>query len=180
MGSSMNARDLPYGAREIAELRSAGQRPADLVLISFLGPLRESNPVIVAQPSRSYDWRFIVGLHVAVVVETDTPNVASIVKAIEAAAPASLSIWFADRQNGVNIALHGYRPHTKGGRRMGIMQRVAWAGLGTDKPASDCLVLIACQVKRRAIENAGRFDAALVEMAHAGFRSLFGEAWEAA
>jgi hypothetical protein len=126
----MNARDLPYGAREIAELRSTGQRPADLVLISFLGPLPESNPLIVAQPSRSYDWRFLVGLHVAVVVKTDTPNVAGIVKAIEAAKPATLSVWFADKQDGVNVALQGYRPRTKSGRRMGIMQRVAWAGTG--------------------------------------------------
>lgn len=176
----MNARDLPYGAREIADLRSTGQRPADLVLISFVGPLRESNPAIVAQPSRSYDWRFLASLSVAVVVETDTPNLAGIVKAIEAASPATLSVWFADKQDGVNIALQGYRPRTKSGRRMGIMQRVAWAGLGTDKPAGECLTLIARQAKHRVIENAGRFDAALVEMAHAGFRSLFGEAWEAA
>ena len=176
----MNACDLPYGAREIAELRSTGQRPADLVLISFLGPLRESNPVIVAQPSRSYDWRFLVGLHVAAVVETDTPNISGIVKAIEAGKPASLSVWFADKQDGVNVALYGYRPRTKSGRRMGIMQRVAWAGLGTDKPANECLVLIARQAKRRAVENADRFDAALVEMAHAGFRRIFGKTWEAA
>ncbi len=27
MGASMNARDFPYGAREIAELRSTGKRP---------------------------------------------------------------------------------------------------------------------------------------------------------
>lgn len=176
----MNARDLPYGAREIAELRSTGQRPADLVLISFLGPLRESNPVIVAQPSRSYDWRFLVGLSVAIVVKTDTPNLAGIVKTIEAGKPGSLSVWFADKQDGMNVSLNGYRPATKGGRRMGICQRVAWAGLGTDKPARECLTLISRQAKRRAMENAGRFDAALVEMAQAGFRHIFGKAWETA
>jgi hypothetical protein len=176
----MNARDLPYGAREIAELRSTGQRPADLVLISFIGPLRETNPVIIAQPSRSYDWCFMVGLSVAVVVKTDTPNVAAIVKAIEAAKPATLSVWFADKQDGVNVALQDYRPATKSGRRMGVVQRVAWAGLGTDRPASESLMLIARQAKRRAMENAGRFDSALVEMAHAGFRRIFGKAWEAA
>lgn len=175
----MNARDLPYGAREISELRSTGHRPADLVLISFVGPLSESNPVIVAQPSRSYDWRFLVGLHVAAVVKTDTPNVAAIVKAIDGANPATLSVWFADKQDGVNVAIDGYRPRTKSSRRMGIMQRVAWSGLGTDKPVSECLLLIASQTKRRAMENAGRFDAALVEMAHAGFRCIFGKAWEA-
>jgi hypothetical protein len=151
-----------------------------LVLISFLGPLRESNPVIVAQPSRSYDWRFLVGLHVAAVVKTDTPNVAGIVKAIEAAKPATLSVWFADKQDGVNVTIQGYRPRTKSGRRMGLMQRVAWAGMGSDKAPGECWLLIARQAKRQALENAGRFDAALVEMAHAGFRRIFGKTWEAA
>lgn len=176
----MNARDFPYGAREIAELRTTGKRPADLVLVSLIGPLRESNPVIVAKPGRAYDWRFLVGLHVAVVVDTETANLPGAVGAIDAAKPATLSVWFADRQDGVNVALHGYRPQTRSGRRMGIMQRVAWAGLGTDRPAAECLTLIAGQAKRRAIENASRFDAALVEMAQAGFRRIFGKAWEAA
>lgn len=176
----MNARDLPYGAREIAELRSAGKRPADLVLVSLIGPLREFNPVIVAKPGRAYEWRFLVGLHVAIVVDTETANLPDVVNAIDAVKPATLSVWFADRQDGVNVALHGCRPQTRSGRRIGIMQRVAWTGLGTDRPAAECLTLIASQAKRRAIENAGRFDAALVEMAHAGFRRIFGKAWEAA
>lgn len=176
----MNAHDLPYGAREIAELRSTGKRPADLVLISLVGPLRENNPVVIAKAERSYDWRFIVGLSVAVVVTTDTQNVPGIVKAIEKANPETLSVWFADKQDGLNIALQGYRPSTKTGRRIGVRQRAAWAGLGTDKPAGDCLVMIASQTKRRAIENAGHFDSALVDMATAGFRRIFGAAWGAA
>lgn len=176
----MNARDLPYGAREIADLRATGKRPADLVIVSMIGPLRESNPVIVAKPGRTYDWRFLVGLHVAVVVNTETVNLPDVVSAIDAAKPATLSVWFADRQDGVNVALHGYRIQTKSGRRMGLLQRVAWAGLGTERPAAECLTLIARQAKRRAIENTSRFDAALVEMAQAGFRRIFGKAWEAA
>lgn len=176
----MNACDLPYGAREIVELRVAGKRPADMVLVSLIGPLREANPVIVAKPGRAYDWRFVVGLHVAVVVNTETAKIPDLVGAIDAAKPATLSVWFADRQNGLNVALHGYRPQTKTGRRMGVMQRAAWAGLGADRPAAECLTLIASQAKRRAIENAGRFDSALVEMAQAGFRRIFGTAWEAA
>ncbi|MBL0355286.1 MAG: hypothetical protein WBJ68_13050 [Candidatus Dechloromonas phosphoritropha] len=176
----MSARDLPYGAAEIIALRSSGKRPADLVLVSFLGPLRESNPVIIAKAERAYDWRVLVGLSVAVIIESNTPNLAGIVKAIVAAKPGSLSVWFADRQDGVNVSLNGYRPATKSGRRMDICQRVAWAGIGTDKPAGECCQLIARQAKCRAMVNADRFDAALVEMAQAGFRRIFGKAWEAA
>lgn len=176
----MNARDLPYGGLEIAQLRATGKRPADLVLVSLIGPLRESNHVIVAKAGRAYEWRFLVGIHVAIVVETETAKLPDVVRAIEAAKPATLSVWFADRQDGVNLALHGYRPQTRSGRRMGIMQRAAWAGLGTDRPAAECLTLIASQAKRRAIENASRLDAALVEMAQAGLRRIFGKAWETA
>lgn len=176
----MNAPHLPYGGREIAELRSTGKRPADMVLVSLIGPLRESNPVIVAKPGRAYEWRFLIGLHVAVVADTETLNLPDVVRAIEAAKPATLSVWFADRQDGINVVLRGYRPQTKSGRRMGILQRAAWAGLGTDRPAAECLTLIAGQAKRRAIENADRFDAVLVEMAQAGFRRIFGKAWEVA
>lgn len=174
------AAHLPYGAAEIVALRSAGKRPADMLLISFIGPLRETNPVIVAQASRSYDWRFVVALPVLIVATTETANLSGIVKAIDAAAPASLSVWFADQQDGINVLLDGYRPRTKAGRRMGAAQRAELAGLGSSESAGDCLRRIASQVKRRAMENAGRFDAALVEMATAGFRRTFGTAWRAA
>lgn len=174
------AAHLPYGAAEIVALRSTGKRPADMLLISLIGPLRETNPVIVAQPSRSYDWRFLVALPTLIVASTDTPNLAGIVKAIDAAAPSSLSVWFADRQDGINVLFDGCRPQTKAGRRMGVVQRVKLAGLGSSETASDCLQQIAEQVKRRAMANADQFESALVEMATDGFRRTFGAAWGAA
>lgn len=174
------AAQLPYGAAEIVALRTAGKRPADLLLISFVGPLRETNPVIVAQPSRTYDWRFVVALPVLIVAKTDTPHLAGIVKAIEAAAPSTLSVWFADQQDGVNVLIDGHRPRTKTGRRMGLAQRVMLAGLGSSGSDSECLQQMAGQVKRRAMENTDRVDAVLVEMATAGFRRMFGAAWRSA
>jgi hypothetical protein len=171
---------LPYGAAEIVALRTAGKRPADMLLISFVGPLREANPVIIAQPSRSYDWRFVVALPVLIVATTDTPRLAGIVKAIDTAAPDTLSVWFADQQDGINLLIGGHRPRTKTGRRMGIAQRTTLAGLGSNDSAGDCLLQISGQVKRRAMENTDRFDSALVEMASAGFRRTFGAAWGAA
>lgn len=174
------AAQLPYGAAEIVALRTTGKRPADMLLISLIGPLHETNPVVIAQPSRSYDWRFVVALPVLIVATTETPNLASIVRGIDTAAPSSLSVWFADQQDGVNILIDDHRPKTKTGRRMGIAQRVTLAGLGSNESDSDCLQQIAGQVKRRAMENAGCFDAALVDMAIAGFRRIFGAAWGAA
>lgn len=174
------APQLPYGAAEIVALRSTGKRPADLVLVSLVGPLRETNPVLIASPCRAYDWRALVGLAVAIVATTETPGLPILVRTIEATGPASLSIWFADSQDGLNLTMSGHRPVTKDGRRMSIAQRIAWAGMGTDKTAAECRLLIAHQVKRRAIENAGRFEPALVEMAQVGFRGIFGKIWGAA
>ena len=54
---------LPYGAKTILEARINGQRPADLLIVSLVGAVDESNPVIVAKPDAKYDWRFLlVGL----------------------------------------------------------------------------------------------------------------------
>lgn len=175
----MSAR-LPYGAREIAALRSAGKRPADLILISLVGPLQESNPLVIAKPGVAYDWRFLIGLSVAVVATTETPNLPSIIQPIEAAAPRSLAVWFSDKQDGSNLIIQGHRSPTKFGRRMGIVQRVAWAGLGTDAKRRDCVLLIARQTKHRAMENAGRFDASLIDLAQSGFKRIFGKALEEA
>jgi len=175
------AAQLPYGAAEIVALRTAGKRPADLLLISLVGPLSgETNPAIVAKPGRSYDWRFLVGLDVLIVATTSTLYLASLAKEIETAGLASLSVWFADQQDGINVLIDGYRPQTKSGRRMGVAQRVTLAGLGTSESSSECLHRIAGEVKRRAMANADRFDAALVDMGTNGFRRTFGAAWGAA
>lgn len=173
------AAQLPYGAAEIVALRSTGKRPADLLLISLIGPLRETNPAISAQPSRSYDWRFVVALPVVVIAETATQRLGLIVKAIDGESPQSLSVWFADKQDGVNILVDGYRPRSKTGRSMGPQQRANLAGLGSASSRAECLQQIAGQVKRRAMDNAANFDAALVGMATAGFRQIFGQAWGA-
>lgn len=170
--------NLPYGAQEIIALRTAGKRPADLVLVSLVGPLREANPVIVAKPERTYDWRFLVGLSVLAVVTTQTTGLARLVQTLEAAAPAMLAVWFADQQDGVNVLADGYRFQTKTGRRMAAGQRANYAGMGSTQPADECMRLIAGQVKARAMANVHRFDGALVEMATQGFRHTFGQAWE--
>lgn len=172
---------LPYGAAEIVTLRQAGKRPADMVLVSLVGPLKgERNHLIVARPERTYDWRFLVGLEVLLVCKTDTQHLVPTVRAIDAGNPASLSVWFADQQDGVNVLIDGYRPATKPGRRMSCAQRADLAGLGSDHPRSECLALIAQQTKARAMGNAGKFDAALLASAQVGFQHIFGGAWGAA
>ena len=177
MGAGLSAPFLPYGAAEILALRQNGKRPADMVLVSLIGPLHEMNPVIIAKPERSYDWRFLSGLSVLIVVTTQTEKLSGLVQAIENMKPEGLSVWFSDQQDGVNILIDGWKPRSKAARRMDLVQRVGYAGLGSFIPTDECLKLIAGQAKRRAMQNAHRFDSALVEFAQGGFRQIFGQVW---
>jgi hypothetical protein len=121
---------LPYGAREIVETRSVGKRPADMVLLSLIGPLRERNPVVVASPDRAYDWRFLVGLEVLIVARTEIcrEHVSRIVRDVLAHSPTYLGVWFADRQGGANVAFGSWR--LKSGRTMTATDRAAFSGIG--------------------------------------------------
>lgn len=170
-------RSLPYGAAEIVALRSAGRRPADTVSVSLVGPLRDSGPVVIAQPGRSYDWRFIVGLDVLLVANTGTSAVRETIRTIDREAPASLQLWFADVQDGAVVQIAGWRPATKTGRRMDLSQRISLAGIGSPLGRGICVQRIAAEAKARAMANADRLDAALVALATDGLRAMFGRSW---
>lgn len=123
---------LPYGGREIVELRAIRKRPADMVLVSLVGPLRELNPIVVARPERTYDWRFLTGLDVLLVASsaTDKSLVRRIADAVAAVDPSYLGLWLADKQNGVHIAFGCWRPKTKLCRMMGLSDRREFEGIG--------------------------------------------------
>jgi len=121
---------LPYGAREIVETRTIGKRPADMVLVSLVGPLREVNPVVVAKPERCYDWRFLVDLQVLIVASSSTSkeSVARLVRSIGEHQPQYLGVWFADKKQGLNIAFGKWK--LRSGRAMGATEKAAFDGIG--------------------------------------------------
>ncbi len=122
--------DLPYGAAEIIATRKAGKKPADMILVSLVGPLREQNPVVVARAEKAYDWRFLTRLEVLIVATTAT-NKASLARLVESILPhkpAYIGVWFADRQAGMNVAFGGWR--LSSGRGMGTQEREAFTGIG--------------------------------------------------
>lgn len=139
MGAGMTARNLPYGGREIAELRSTGKRPAELVLLSLIGPLRgESNPMVIANPARSYDWRFLLGLEVLVVATdaTDKGAVRRVLDALKALPVDYLGLWLANRQNGLNCIVGGVEVQPRGLLRfMGDNERKLFSGIGLAREA---------------------------------------------
>lgn len=125
--------NFPYGGQDIASLRAMRKRPADMVLVSLVGPIRrESNPVVMARPEKPYDWHFLTGLDVLIVASTQLD--ASLVKraadAIMDVRPGYLGVWFADCQNGLNLAFGSWKPKTKTCRMMGVHERRQLDGIG--------------------------------------------------
>lgn len=133
---------IPYGAAEILAARKAGKRPADLLLLSTIGPLRgENNPVLIAQLGREYDWRFLVGLQVLVVSESTQPSgqVRAITEAIKAAKPDYLGVWFIDRRTGLNLVLAGIQSRPRGLlRHMTQADRQRFATIGQRPEVWQC------------------------------------------
>ena len=170
---------LPYGGQAITNLRAARKRPADMVLVSLVGPLRETNPVVIACPDKSYDWQFISGLEVLLVVEThlDANLVKHAADAILNVRPDYLGVWFCDCNDGRNLVIESDVLKSRSDRSMSLRQRIAYAGIGSQKSPHECRVEIARQTRARAAANADRFDSSLVAFAQAGFERLFGLAW---
>jgi hypothetical protein len=124
---------LPYGAREIALARANGKRPADMLLVSLIGPLSgERNPVVLARPERSYDWRWAAGLEILVVADsiTDQPRVKRILEALKRLTPSPdyLGLWLADKQAGTHVCWGNYAPRSA--RVFGFYEQRIYEGLG--------------------------------------------------
>lgn len=124
--------NLPYGGKEIASLRLNRKRPADMILVSLVGPLRENNPLVIAKPERSYNWKFISGLEVLIVASTsiDKSLVKLVIDAIAAFYPDYLGVWFSDKQNGAHIAWGSFRAKSQAMRWMSPRDREMFKGLG--------------------------------------------------
>jgi len=126
------APDLPYGGREIAELRMQRQKPADMVLVSLVGPLKELNPVVMARAEKRYDWQFLAGLDVLLVASSlvDVELVKRTIDAIRAVKPEYFGLWLSDKKDGQHIQWGSYRPKSKAMRWMGPLDKKEFEGIG--------------------------------------------------
>lgn len=61
--------NMPSGARAIVKARTAGQKPADGVIVSFVGQTDLEGHHVFARSGEVYDWRFLRGLDVSIVVK---------------------------------------------------------------------------------------------------------------
>lgn len=166
---------LPYGAREIIALRNTGKRPADMVLVSLIGPLREINPVVVAQANRAYDWRFLADLEVLLVANSGITSapLRRLTTAFAKLTTGFVGVWIADMQAGAWQGARRLHP-------LPIADCLELAGIGFDGSRDEALALIAKRAKARAIENASRWPDEFAALATSGLRSMFGSHWGAA
>jgi hypothetical protein len=123
---------LPRGAEKIYEIRRSGKRPADMVLVSLIGPLMdEVNPVILAR-DEDYDWRFLHGLDCLIVASPETSKwfIKRIADAIVAVEPSYAGVVMRDDEKfvGLNLCWGSYKPKSPFMRKWTSYERGLYAG----------------------------------------------------
>lgn len=79
-------------AAPIIAARMKGKKPADLVIVSLVGPVVSDNPVVFAKADQVYDWRWVRGLDVCVYM-ADGIDWQAILMDIARQRPTHLSLW---------------------------------------------------------------------------------------
>lgn len=94
--------NLPAGAKAVVEARMRGFKPAELLIVSLIGPTGEANHTIHASPKGEYDWRWMVGLDACLYVK---PGIdwKPIAMQIAKARPNWLGVYDADRFQGADV-----------------------------------------------------------------------------
>lgn len=65
----MSIPGIPSGAGAVIAARKTGMKPSEMLIVSMVGKVNESNHTIYINPDSEYDWRWIVGLKVCVYVK---------------------------------------------------------------------------------------------------------------
>lgn len=96
------------GADSIIKERLRGFRPADTVVVSLVGPFAVDNPVVMPEVGKQYDWRWIKGLDVALLIASsiDWKQTAFDIKQ---ASPEYLCLWDIHSHRGAQIV---WKPYT--------------------------------------------------------------------
>jgi hypothetical protein len=105
----------PYGADAIIELRKVGKKPADIILVSLIGFIKdEANPLVIVN-NPDCDFRFLHDLDVMVVctMETSRELINSVTDEIVKIIPSYCGIWFYDCADGINLCWGKFKPITK-------------------------------------------------------------------
>lgn len=98
-GIEMN---IPNGAQTVIDARKRGFKPAEMLIISLIGPTNEANHTIHASPKGEYDWRWLVGLDACIFVNGQT-DWKAITRRIAASGAHWLGLYDVDRFQGADV-----------------------------------------------------------------------------
>lgn len=83
---------LPANAQMILDARLKGFKPADMVIVSLVGPVGAENPTVFAKIGVKYDWRWVRGLDLCMYL-SDEDDWPALLKEIALHRPEHLSLW---------------------------------------------------------------------------------------
>lgn len=113
----------PNGAQRIIDLRMRGEIPADLVIVSLVGPLPDGNPIVMAD-GPDYDWRFCRGLPVCIFGKVGAPN-RQVAIAIGMNLPDRVWLWDVEARAGADVIVH-LRDKALDNRQFGVADWTAF------------------------------------------------------
>lgn len=95
---------LPANAQMILDARMKGFKPADMVIVSLVGPVGADNPTVFAKLGTAYDWRWVRGLDVCLYFGGDD-DWSALLKEIALHRPSHLSLWSYSDGWGADVTL---------------------------------------------------------------------------
>lgn len=118
----------PHGADAIIELRKVGKKPADIILVSLIGFLKdEANPLVIVN-NPDCDFRFLHDLDVMIVCNMGTAKdlINAISEEIVNVIPSYCGIWFYDHADGINLCWGNFKASTKVFRNWTVSERESY------------------------------------------------------
>lgn len=100
---------LPQGGDALVKRRLAGHDPRDMVVVSFVGFVPamfvQNSTKFVVHPDRNYDWRFLTGLELCLLVQPGIPGIGRAMERICAAVKPHSTVyaWDVERLVGADI-----------------------------------------------------------------------------
>lgn len=95
---------LPANAQAILDARMKGFKPADMVIVSMVGPVGSDNPTVFAKDGEKYDWRWVRGLTVCLYFADDL-DWPTMLKEIGLQRPEHMELWNQAAQWGAHAFL---------------------------------------------------------------------------
>lgn len=100
---------LPIGGDRLVKARLAGRDPRDMVIVSFVDhipPMFTLNSTkFICDPGRKFDWRFLTGLEICILIQPGIPGIMKVVDQICAAVKphSEVHVWDIERLVGATF-----------------------------------------------------------------------------